>query len=167
MKKFTLIDLVGPASRRVEAVGNLDGVLVVALLLPLLSTPLGSDLGEDGTSVLHKKTVGDRVRDGGVDRVEGTSEALVQEAGRSCSGESVPSAGFVAGLLCDEVEDVSTNIPATKVVQVPVGLDGSDLGVMVVESGVSAVVEACRNSISKDDSKYSVACSMCKYSKLE
>lgn len=63
----------------------------------------------------------------------------------------------VAGLLADKVEDVGTNVPAAEGVQVPVGFDSGDLGVVVVVVRVRSADEAVVDGITKKDGEDAVA----------
>lgn len=67
----------------------------------------------------------------------------------------------VAGLLANEVEDVSADVPAAEGVQVPVGFDGGDLGVVVVVVRVLGADEAVMDGVTKEDGEDAVADGVC------
>ena len=57
----------------------------------------------------------------------------------------------VAGLLGNKVEDIGTDIPPTERVQAPVGLHGSDLGIMVVKVAVGGTNKLLGHGVAKED----------------
>lgn len=64
---------------------------------------------------------------------------------------------MVTGLLADKVEDVGLDVEAAESVQVPVGLDSGDLGVVVVVVCVSGAHERVRHGITEDQAEDTVA----------
>ena len=64
---------------------------------------------------------------------------------------------MVAGLLTNKVKDVGLNVEASESVQVPVGLDSGNFGVMVVIVGISGADERMRHGITEDQAEDAVA----------
>lgn len=143
--------LVGPTSWWVETVWNLNSVLVVRTLLELLETPLEGDLRADNTAVLNQEGVWNWVRNVVLDRVEWTGKGLVEEASWGRTSKGWPLGVLVTSLVGDELENVGTDIPATEGVQAPVGLDGGDLRVMVVELWVVGADKVGWNGVTEED----------------
>lgn len=56
---------------------------------------------------------------------------------------------MVTGFLADEVENVGADIEAAESVQIPIGLHGADLGVVVVEVGVGCTNERVGHGITE------------------
>ena len=67
-----------------------------------------------------------------------------------------PAADLVAGLLGNELEDISADVKATKGVESPVGFDGGDFRVMVVVSVVGGVAELLWNDVTEENSENTV-----------
>jgi hypothetical protein len=63
----------------------------------------------------------------------------------------------VAGLLTNEVEDIGSDIEATESVEIPVGFDGGDFGVVVVVVGVFGADERVGQSVAEHQSEDAVA----------
>jgi hypothetical protein len=55
---------------------------------------------------------------------------------RAIRQKRIPLVHDIACVFCDQVEYVSADIPAAKVVQTPICFDGRELRVMVVEIGI-------------------------------
>jgi hypothetical protein len=72
------------------------------------------------------------------------------------SGSSIPRGVLVTSLVSHEGEDVGTNVPAAKSVQVPVSLNSTDLRVVVVELGISSADELLRKSITEKETEDTV-----------
>ena len=64
---------------------------------------------------------------------------------------------MVASLLADKIKDVGLDVKAAESVQVPVGLDSGDLGVVVVVVGISGADERVRHGITEDQAEDAVA----------
>ena len=64
---------------------------------------------------------------------------------------------MVTGLLADKVEDVGLDVEAAESVQVPVGLDSGNFGVMVVIVGISGADERVRHGITENQAEDAVA----------
>lgn len=64
--------------------------------------------------------------------VQRASIAAVEIDGGVTASRRVPVTNMVAGLLANEVEDVGADVEAAESVEVPVGFDGADFGVVVV-----------------------------------
>ena len=64
---------------------------------------------------------------------------------------------MVASLLADKIKDVGLDVEATESVQVPVGLDSGDLGVVVVVVGISGAYERLGHGITEDQAENTVA----------
>ena len=63
---------------------------------------------------------------------------------------------MVTSLLANKVKDVGLDVEAAESVQVPVGLDGGDLGVVVVVVGISGADERVRHSITDNQAENAV-----------
>lgn len=143
---------------RVQAVGELNGVLVVGGKLAVLPGVL--DGGQDGAAreAAVQSQVGSRVlgvvaaallvEDTGV---RGVPEVAVGQLGGR------PLAEAVAGLLGNQVEDVGTDVPAAQGVEVPVGLNGGNLAVVVVEVVVGGAGEVLGEGVAEQDGENLVA----------
>jgi len=142
-----------PSSRRVGAVRNLDSVGVVSSDITLLPQILNRlpDLA----------TVTDEVDV----RRDDLSVCVVAENTRVRAGEQdvtvgvlgrVPSTENIAGLLGDVLEDVGADVPSAERVEAPVGFDGRDLGVVVVEVVVGRAGQVAWNTVAEEDGKDAV-----------
>ena len=140
----------------VETVWDLNSVLVVRALLELGKTPLEADLRVDNATVLDQEGVWSWVGNVALDRVEWTGEGLVEEASWVRTSSSLPLGVLVTSLVGNELENVGTNIPATEGVQAPVGLDGGDLRVVVVEHGVVRTDEVVWDCVTDEDGEDTV-----------
>jgi len=63
----------------------------------------------------------------------------------------------VASLLADKVKDVGLDVEATESVQIPVGLDSGNFGVVVVVVGIGGADERLRHGIAEDQAEDTVA----------
>lgn len=143
---------------RVQAVGELNGVLVVGGKLAVLPGVL--DGGQDGAAreAAVESQVGSRVlgvvaatllvEDTGI---RGVPEVAVGQLGGR------PLAEAVASLLGNQVEDVGTDIPAAQGVEAPVGFDGGDLTVVVVEVVVGGADKVLGEGVTEQDGENLVA----------
>jgi hypothetical protein len=145
-----------PALRRVHAVRDLDSVLVVGLALQRSITPSTSNLAENLATVSDKLGVWDRESGNFGVVAEGAIERAVEEVAAVGARSSVPGGVLISSLVSDEGEDVGTDIPATKSVQVPVGLNSADFRVVIVELRISGTDELLGNSITEDDAEDTV-----------
>lgn len=124
----------------------------------LLGAPRVDDGGQDSPARAGRLdvNVGGLVRSSLEVLVERTSVTGVEEDGRVATSGSIPRTDVVAGVLADEVEDVGTDVEAAKSVKVPVGLDGGDLGVVVVVVGVSGADKLLGNSVTEKQAEDAV-----------
>nr|POF15493.1 hypothetical protein CFP56_48688 [Quercus suber] len=131
-KSLVLLVVAGVTLGRVLAVGHGDAVGVVRVGV---KTPVSDDAGRDGAEGERgeEQDVRGRVRGALEAGVEGTGVRRVVEDGRVLARGGLVGAHDVAGLLGDEVEDVGAHVPSTERVEMPVGLDRAELGVVVVE----------------------------------
>lgn len=97
----------------------------------------------------------DRPWDGSVLLVEFTSVRNIPVHLRQRS-LSRPMPHAVTCLLGNKVEDVGANIPSTEGVQAPIGLDGSNLGIMVIKVAVSCANKLFGYSITKENADNAV-----------
>lgn len=151
--------VVSVSGRRVLAIRNIHGGVVVLLLRALLAGILLDNARKDRAAGLGRNDVGvgDRVGGGLEAGVEGTSKGAVVEDGRVGARGGVIGRVDVAGLLGDEAEDIGANVPAAEGVQVPVGLDGGQLRVVVVEVGVRGALGGFRHGTTEKDAEDAVA----------
>ena len=63
---------------------------------------------------------------------------------------------MVTSLLANKFKDVGLDVEAAESVQVPVGLDGGNLGVVVVVVGISGADERVRHSITENQAENAV-----------
>ena len=64
---------------------------------------------------------------------------------------------MVTSLLADKVKDIGLDVKAAESVQVPVGLDGGNLRVVVVVVGISGANERLRHCITENQTEDAVA----------
>ena len=86
------------------------------------------------------------VKDTGIRRVE---IGLVE-------GRVLQSPDAIARLGCDERVHVRANVPAAEGVEIPIGFDGGDLRVVVVEVGVGRSDQLLRDRVAQQDREYPV-----------
>lgn len=142
---LTLEAVVG---RRVEAVGDLDLVLVVLGVLAAL--PQGADGRQNGAAAALDAGVGARVLgvDGGA--VEDAVVALVPVHLGQGHG-AAPGADLVAGGVGHDLPHVGADVPAAEGVEAPVGADRGDLRVVVVEVGVGGADVLLGHGVAEQD----------------
>lgn len=178
------LDLVGVVGRVGSLITRLGRVLLARLLArrgrrrrgsrtrahavlggsrKVLATPLLDDGGENGPAGAGRLDVdvGSLVGGGLEVLVERAGVGAVEEDGRVGVGGGGPGADVVAGLLADEVEDVGADVEAAEGVKVPVGLDGGDLGVVVVVAVVLGAVEMLGDGVTEQDAEDAVALGVC------
>lgn len=124
------------------------------VILALLLNPLSLDSRESSTSIAVGMAVRNwcwsprlRVEDTGV----GVVEVAVSEIWLR-----VPGSQSVSGVGSDVGEDICADVPAAESVEIPVGLDGGDLGVVVVEVGVSSTHKMLGDSITEENTENAV-----------
>jgi hypothetical protein len=136
---------------RVGQGGDIDGAVVYGLVLQMF--PVLADLGENGATVDHKVDVGNRLW-GPLHGVVKTRVAGVQEH------MSLKAAGYfpdvVVRVLCHKLEHVGADIVAAESVQAPIGGDGGNFGVVVVEVGVFGSVEVLGDSATEKDAENTI-----------
>ena len=112
---------------------------LVGIIRARLVSPSGRDLGKHRTPVLLKLRVGDGERNVGVLAVKETRVGRVQKDGVESRG--VPVSDLVTRLATNKREDVGAHVPPAQGVEIPVGFDGGDLGIVVVEAAVSCACQ--------------------------
>lgn len=125
----------------------------------LLAAPGLDDGGQDSPARAGRLNVnvGSLVRGSLEALVKGTGVAGVEKDRRVAAGGRIPRTDVVASVLADKVEDVGADVEASESVQVPVGFDSADLGVVIVVVGVSGADKLLGNSITKDQAEDAVA----------
>jgi hypothetical protein len=156
MSLLKAIRLRSPALGRVHAIRDLNGVLVVSLTLQRSISPSTGNLAEHLATVSDELSVGYGESGNSVVVAEGARERTVEEMAAVGSGSSIPRGVLVTSLVSHEGEDVGTNVPAAKSVQVPVSLNSTDLRVVVVELGISSADELLRKSITEKETEDTV-----------
>jgi len=73
----------------------------------------------------------------------------------------VPAAEDIASLLGDVREDVGADVPAAEGVEAPVGFDGRDLRVVVVEVVVDGAGQVGRDAVAEKDREDAVLLRVC------
>jgi hypothetical protein len=142
--------------RRVLAIRDGSHSLVVRATL---ITPLLSNGGQDSPQRVRRLDVDirSRVRSGFEVLVERTGVARVEEDGRAGVSGLVPVANVVASLLANEIEDIGSDVEASESVEIPVGFDGGDFGVVVVVVGVFGSDERVGQSVAEHQGEDAVA----------
>ena len=127
--------------RRVSSVRNLKLAMVIVELL--LLDPRILDKRQRGSPITARMAIRhwDWLDNLGV---ESTRVRSVEEA-TTKSRCGTPLAETIASVLSDVGENVRANIPTAESVQVPIGLDGGDLRVVVVVVVVSGADEVLGN----------------------
>lgn len=128
---------------RMLSIRNLLRIGVIRVRRPLVEDIPGLNRRQHGPERprRERQDVGDGVRGVFEAGVEGPGEGAVQEDGWVVARHGVPGAVDVAGVLGDELEDVGADVPAAEGVEVPVGLDRSNIRVVVVELVVGCALE--------------------------
>ena len=150
-----------PALGRVHAIRNLDSILVVSLALQRSISPSTSDLAENLATVSNELGVGNGESGNLVVVAEGARERAVEEMTAVGAGCSIPRGVLVTSLVRHEGEDVGTNVPTAKSVQVPVSLNSTDLRVVVVELRISGADELLGKSITEKETEDTVLEGVC------
>lgn len=143
-------------SRRVQAIVHFDHVLVVNRAAALGPRRLHRrrHLASTGAREVQVRRRVDGER-GGV--VEDTIVRLVVEAAvQAAVRGGIPRAHGVACLVRHEAEHVGANVPSAERVEPPVGLNGGDLAVVVVEVGVRGAVQVLGDSVAQQDGEHAV-----------
>nr|POE77700.1 hypothetical protein CFP56_09343 [Quercus suber] len=155
-RSLVLLVVPGVTLGWVLAVGHDDAVGIVGLRM---DAPLGDDGRGDvaGGAGGHEQDVRGRVRGGLEAGVEGAGVRGVVEDGRVGAGGGVVGPHGVAGLLRHQAEHVGAHVPAAERVEVPVGLDGAELGVVVVEAGVGRAHGGLRHGAADEEAEHPVA----------
>ena len=126
----------------------------MVVVLVLLTDPSVLDCRKGGSSIAAGVAVRYWLRSPGLG-VEDTSVRGVKETviERWSSG---PLAESVASVGSDLLEDVGTNIPTPKGVEVPVGLNGGEFGVVIVEVGVGGADEVIGDGVTEENGEDAV-----------
>lgn len=136
-----------------EGIRELDDVLVVVGKAG--SVPELGNGRKDGTvATTEDAQVGSDVQVGGIGvTAEDTAVALVPVVVlEDVAGDlAAPLANLVTSLGANEAPDVGTDVPTAEGVEIPVGLDGRKLGVVVVEGVVLGADELLGNGRAEED----------------
>lgn len=137
---------------RVKTVRNLNGVLIVRRRGG--ACPALLDAGVNGAAIeaVIELQVGSRVLVVATGGVERSSLRVVEVSGLELVGR-LPLADRIASLLGNPVVNIGTDIPSAKSGEIPVGRDGSNLGVVVVEVVVGGANQLLGKGIAKQDAK--------------
>lgn len=117
-------------------------------LVPLLANRLKNLASREA---MLKIQVGSRILMVATSSVERTSVRDVVE--HLVKLVRLPSAKLVTSLAGNQLEDVGADVPSTQCGEVPVGLDGRDFRVVVVEVVVGGANKMLGNGITKEDTK--------------
>lgn len=137
---------------RVKTVGNLNGVLIVSRRSSVGPALLDAGVNGATTEAVIELQVGSRVLVVATGGVERSSLRVVEVSSLELVGR-LPLAQRVARLLGNPVVDIGTDIPSAKSREIPVGRDGGDLRVVVVEVVVGGANQLLGEGIAQQDAK--------------
>jgi hypothetical protein len=140
----------------VLAIRNGSNSLVVRASL---TSPLLSNSRQDSPQRVRRLDVDvrGRVRSSLEVLVQRTGVARVEEDGRAGASRRIIVTDVVASLLANEVEDIGSDIEAAESVQIPIGFNGGDFGVVVVVVGVFGADERVGKSVAEHQGEDAVA----------
>jgi len=119
----------------------------VAVVSTLLSLPFLLDSRQNCPAIARRHQVRNWLRSPSAGSSKNTRIRGIEEI------VGVPLADNVSRLLCNEAEDIGTNIEAAQGVKTPVGLNSSDFRVVVVVVGISRSNELLGDRVTKEDGK--------------